>query len=483
MNTKSMKLSRRDALKSISLLGTGMLVAPVIQARSMKSSGKKSPQDKPGILAIGVNSRGMAVAMHACNFGTMVACCDADTATFGPFQARLKRYQSEAPVYYTDYKAALQRDDVDVVTIGTQDHWHALMTIDAIKAGKDVYLEKPMTLTIGEGKAVCEAVRNSDRVLQIGTQQRSEYDGIFLKAIAIAREGILGGNLKATAFLPKKRTEKDIYTVTNPPNSLNWDKWIGPVQELPYCPPRCHKNWRGFVETGYGALTDWGAHHVDIAHWALGVENTGPIEITGQGTFPLGKDNTLALINGKVSSSAFPNMYSIVRDFEGTLTFENGHVIQVTDKPLPASFAHHENGLLLEGDKGSIFMSRQTDGFNFEGSLGEQIKNDKDLQKQINEKVIALYKGKVPAYVQEERTGEAVARPHMKNFFSCVEDRSEPISDVFTTHRANSSAILAHSAMLLDRKLSWEPDKQEFTADDEANGLLFRPYRAPHELG
>ena len=482
MKSRKMGLSRRDALKSLSLLGSGIIVTPGLAVYASRPNQKKSISKRPGILAIGVNSRGMRVALNACNYGKMVACCDADTATFGKFQAELRAYQSEDPVYYTDYIDALERDDVDMVTIGTPDHWHALMITDALKAGKDVYAEKPMTLTITEGIAVCNAVRKSDRIVQVGTQQRSEYDGVFLKAVAIAKEGILGNRLKATAYVPKKRTVKEVYPVTNPPASLNWDRWCGPVQELRYCPQRCHKDWRGFVETGHGAITDWGAHHLDIANWALGVDNTGPVEISGEGIFPYGKDATYAVITGEKPSSSLPNSFSIVRDYQAEMIFGNGNSIIITDKPLPAAFADHSNGLLIEGEHGSIFMSRQTTGFDFQGSLGENIKNDKPLQQRIIDRVMKLYKGKTPAFLVEEMTGERVVSPHMKNFFDCMEDGNEPISDVFSAHRANSSALLAHASILLGRTLKWNADNQEFWNDNEANRLLARPYREPYSL-
>ena len=477
MKKAKMSLSRRDALKKMALMGSGLVITPGLPAKSLKRSNKSLPGNRPGILAIGVYTRGMHVALHACNYGRVVACCDADTATFGKFRAAVRQYQSEDPVFYTDYRDALKRKDVDIVIIGTPDHWHTIMLADALEAGKDVYIEKPLTLTIAEGMAVCEAVRKSDRVVQVGTQQRSEFDGIFLKAVAIAKEGILGKKLKATAYLPKTRTSKEVYPVTNPPDSLNWDMWCGPVQKLPYCPQRCHLDWRGWVETGHGTITDWGAHHIDIAQWALGVDHTGPFEITGEGVFPHGKEATLEVITGKKPSSSLPNSYSAVRDYHAELKYENGHTLRVTDEPLPPEYSAHRNGLLLEGEEGSIFMSRRTRGFDFDGTLGEAIKNDNALQQKINNRVIQLYKKKTPAYLVDEMDEAQASTAHMKNFIDCVMDRSEPISDVFTAHRANSSALLAHASMLLGKTLKWNPNRQEFVGDVPANQLLSRAYR------
>jgi myo-inositol 2-dehydrogenase / D-chiro-inositol 1-dehydrogenase len=271
---KTNSLSRRNAIKTISLLGTGMFISPTLSATPLQSGKKKKPVNKElGILSIGVRKRGLAVAMGACNYGKMVACCDVDTAIFGAFQKKLASYQDQVPVYYTDYRQALERKDVDIVTIGTPDHWHALMIIDAIEAGKDVYVEKPMTLTIEEGIAVCEAVKRTGRVVQVGTQQRSEYNGIFLKAVAIAQLGILGNKLTASVYIPSSYGgSTEVFPVTEVPDSLLWNQWCGPVQKFPYTAERAHARWRLWVETGYGPLTDWGAHHIDIAQWALGAD-------------------------------------------------------------------------------------------------------------------------------------------------------------------------------------------------------------------
>ena len=477
MKTTKMSLSRRDALKKMAVMGSGLFITSGLSARSLKTKNKNLPGNSPGILAIGVNSRGMHVALHACNYGKVVACCDPDTATFGKFRASVRQYQDEDPVFYTDYRDALEQKDVDIVIIGAPDHWHTLMLVDSLAAGKDVYIEKPLTLTIAEGIALCEAVRKSDRVVQVGTQQRSEFDGIFLKAVAIAKEGILGKKINATAYLPKSRTSKEVYPITDPPDSLNWDMWCGPLQYLPYCPQRCHSDWRGWVEAGYGTITDWGAHHIDIAQWALGVDHTGPVEIIGEGVFPHGKKTTLDVITGKKPSSSLPNSFSVVRNYHAKLKYENGTTLQVTDKPMPSEYSRHRNGLLLEGENGSIFMSRMTRGFDFDGTLGKKIKNDKAMQQKINNRVIRLYKRKTPAYLVEEMDKAQASTAHMKNFIDCVMDRSEPISDVFTAHRANSTAILANASMLLGKPLKWNPDKQEFVGDALANQLLSRAYR------
>ena len=473
------KVTRRDALKTISLLGSGILIPHEISVFSSKMDGN-IPEKELGILAIGVNKRGLAIALSACRYGKMIACCDADTATFGLFQKRLREYQEEDAVYYTDYRTALERKDVDIVTIGTPDHWHARMIIDAINAGKDVYVEKPMTLTIDEGIKVCEAVKKSGMIVQVGTQQRSEYEGVFLKAVACAHLGLLGKKLKATVYLAscywKELTE---FPVSDPPDSLNWDKWCGTINELPYCPERVHGSWRSWVETGYGPLTDWGAHHIDIANWALGVGDTGPTEISAEGTFPLGNEVTYQILVGEKSSFDIPNHFSTVSNYKAELNFENGNVIIINGQDGPPQISKVPNGLLLEGEKGNIWISRSGKVKQFEGSIPDQIKNDKKLQQMVDEKVIELYNNKRPTWMDAEMLWDILPTAHMKNFIDCVHDRTQPISDVFTHHRSNSVAILAHAGMLLKRKLTWNPEIQKFVNDEEADRLLSRVQKEP----
>lgn len=166
--------------------------------------GGRSGGDGARFLAIGVRGRGGAISVGSCAFGRVVACCDVDTASVERFCDQLDRVQPERPKVYGDYREALARDDIDAVTIGTPDHWHAKMIVDAVRAGKDVYVEKPMTLTAADGEAVCRVVRESGRIVQVGTQQRSEYDGVFLKAVALARLGGFGPRLVATVKLPPR---------------------------------------------------------------------------------------------------------------------------------------------------------------------------------------------------------------------------------------------------------------------------------------
>ncbi|MEX0981954.1 MAG: Gfo/Idh/MocA family oxidoreductase [Bacteroidales bacterium] len=479
---KMYNVSRRDALKTITILGSGLLTAPEITAMSSKMH-DKTPEKDLGILAIGVNRRGLAIALSACRYGKMIACCDVDTATFGLFQKRLREYQDEDAVYYTDYRAALERKDVDIVTIGTPDHWHARMIIDAIEAGKDVYVEKPMTLTIDEGIKVCEAVKKSGRIVQVGTQQRSEYEGVFLKAVACAQMGLLGKTLKATVYLPSNYwKELAEFPITDPPDSINWDKWCGPIQKMPYCPERAHRSWRSWLETGYGPLTDWGAHHIDIANWALGVADTGPTEITAEGTFPLGNELSYQILVGEKSSFDIPNHFSTVYNYKAKLNFENGNAIIINGQDEPPEISKVPNGLLIDGEKGNIWIGRRGNFQQFEGSIPDKIEKDKKLQQKVDDKVIELYNNRKPIWMDAELLWDILPTAHMKNFIDCVYDRSKPISDVFTHHRSNSAVILAHASMLLKRKLSWNPEKQKFVNDEEANRLLSRVQREPYKV-
>ena len=403
--------------------------------------------DRLGVGSIGVGGRGSGIGRDAGGKGNMIACADIDAQRAERFASR---FDGKCEIY-SDYRQLLEREDIDVVTIGTPDHWHVKIAIEAMKAGKDVYCEKPLTLTIDEGKKICKVVKETGRVFQVGTQQRSAHQ--FLLAIAIARSGRLGTPLKATCSIGGGPASEPFPTA-DPPEHLDWNTWLGQCPEVPYTPQRCHGTFRWWLEYSGGKLTDWGAHHVDIAHWGLGKEATGPAEIQGEGTFPNIPDDLdpVAFFAGK---QKIPNGYNSAMQFHIDLKFVDGSQIYVQHGP--------DNGIWFEGSKGRIFVNRRR-------ITGTPVEELTDADKEMFEQEIQkLYKGK-------ERRG------HMQNFFDCVKDRGEPVSDVFSHHREVSSCHLSNIAMLLKRKLQWDPDKEDFIGDEQASALVSRPQRAPFTI-
>ncbi len=402
----------------------------------------------PGILAVGVGGRGTGIALAAASHGRILAVCDADSAQSAKFLQALAKRQAFKPETHRDYRRFLERKDIDAVTIGTPDHWHTKILIDAVQAGKDVYCEKPLTLTIDEGRQICRAVRKTGRVVQVGTQQRTEFKQVFLQAVALARSGRLGDRLTATCFIGAGSTGGP-YPTSEPPSTLDWDFWLGQAPVVPYAPQRCHRTFRWWLEYSGGKLTDWGAHHIDIAHWALGVENTGPIEIEGKGEWPLGREATLAFMLGKTRGASLPNAYNTPRTFQITLRFANGNTIIVKDGP--------GNGIEIAGEKGKLFVSRKA----IEAPAADPAWLDAEVRK--------LYRGKVPS-------------SHMLDFIECVKDRKQPVSDVFTHHRAMTSCHLCNISMLVGRKLKWDPVKERILGDSEAAALVSRRQRKPYRV-
>lgn len=407
----------------------------------------ESANESIGIGAIGVGGRGSGIGHDAARFGVMLACADVDKSHAEKFAAR---YQGQCAVF-TDYRRLLDRKDIHVVTIGTPDHWHTKIAVEAMLAGKDVYCEKPLTLTIDEGKILRRVVAQTRRVFQVGTQQRS--DRRFLQAVALARSGRLGKPLKATCSIgagPKGGP----FPTSDPPAELNWDFWLGQAPLVPYTKERCHGTFRWWLEYSGGKLTDWGAHHVDIAQWGIGCESTGPIEVEGEGEFPTLPENfdPVAFFAGRLKLA---NAYNTATTFRCTLKFANGSTIIVQHGP--------DNGVWFEGADGRIFVNR--------GRItGAPIEQMSEADKAwLEEEVRKLYKGRE-------------LRGHMANFFECVRDRGEPISDVASHHRELSSCHMCNIAMLLKRKLRWDPEKEEFIGDEQANALLSRPQRKPYTI-
>jgi len=447
--------SRREFLKK-SAAASALISTPYIwtssEARALDLN------SKPTVAAIGVGgsrgaySQGGHIARRAAGLGTMIAVCDVDdihTDEFNKaFDGKLRRYR--------DYRELIEKEKPEVVTIGTPDHWHVPISIAALRAGADVYCEKPLTLTIQEGIDICKVVEETGRVFQVGTQQRSENGDKFLKAIAIVQSGRLGKNVNA--FVAIGGAPGDGPFESSPtPEGLDWEMWVGPAPPAKYSLER-RKNFRWWYEYSGGKMTDWGAHHIDIAQWALGHDHSGPVQVRAQGKFtsivPADLDWD-AFLDGEIS---LPDGFNTATEFSIDLQYDDGAVLSVHDHYKREGGIDFGNGILFEGDKGRIFVNRSK-------LQGKPIDNltEKDHE-EINKQVTKLYKGR--------KTGN-----HMKNFFESIVDRVQPISDVFTHHRTMTSCHLCNIGLMLGRELNWDPQHEKFVGDDQANALMARKSR------
>jgi myo-inositol 2-dehydrogenase / D-chiro-inositol 1-dehydrogenase len=451
-----MTTSRREFFKRSAAAGA-LVSVPYHWAEGATSVPKQD--DRRTVAAIGVGgsqgaySQGTSIAMRASQFGRMVAVCDVDSVHCGEFNSKFDNKLA----MYGDYRQLLEREKPQIVTIGTPDHWHVPIAIAALRAGCDVYCEKPLTLTIDEGKRIRDVVKETDKVFQVGTQQRSENESRFLKAIAIVQSGRLGKKVNAHAAIGGGPVGGPFET-SKPPAGLNWDMWVGGAQEAEFSTER-RKEFRWYFDYSGGKMTDWGAHHIDIAQWALGHDRTGPVKISGTGKFtPIvpEKFDWVAYFAGK---EKLKNGYHTESKFDIDLEFADGSVLHVCDEYLsPDGKTKHENGILFEGEEGRIFVNREK----LTGKPVEEM--TKDEQKKLDEEVVKLYGGKQPV-------------GHMQNFFDCVESRGTPISDVETHHRTMTSCHLCNIALMLDRELHWDPATEQFEGDEQATLLMSRPKR------
>ena len=439
--------SRREFVKSASLAAGSLIIPFVWTGCSTRPALSGKAADKLNVGSIGLGGQGSGIGNWAGGLGNMLACCDVDQLHADQFAAK---YEGKCQIY-GDYRRLLERKDIDVVTIGTPDHWHAAIAIAAMESGKDVYCEKPLTLTIDEGKKLCAVVRRTGRILQVGTQQRS--DKRFLNAVALVRSGRLGKNLSATCYIGKAPRGGPFQTSV-PPATLDWDFWMGQTPKVDFTSAKCHETFRWWLQYSGGKLTDWGAHHVDIAQWGLGLDHTGPVEIEGEGVFPNIPDNfdPVDFFAGNVQLA---NSYNAATAFRIILTFANGFKIKLE---------HAENGVEFRGENGNLFVNREQ----ISGSIIDAL-TDRDQEWLVGERT-KLYKG-LPQH------------GHMQNFFQCVQERRQPVSDVHSHHRMLSSCQMGNIAMLLKRKLRWDPERELFVGDEQANALLSRPRRKGFELG
>lgn len=420
----------------------------------------QSPNDIPGLGLVGAGRMGhnhMRFAKGMCN---VVAVCDVDTSRREKAKRNLSGGKAEA---YNDYRAVLDSQNVDVVYIATPDHWHAKILIEAMKAGKDVYCEKPLTLTVDEGKQVRKVEKETGRIVQVGTMQRSFLD-LFVKAVAMAGEGRLGKIHRITATIGGGPTSGEIPAV-DPPAWLDWNQWLGPAPERPFrlAPAEgkadewfigdtnCHNRFRCWLDYSGGSMTDWGAHHVDIACWALRAA---------------GQSDTLAEIGGEASfpveyKDGYPlqvDRYHTANAFKMVATMTDGGELLIN--------SHGRNGVLIEGERGRIFVNRE----NLQGKPVEQL-SESPLP---DDAVAKTYKGLPTPFNRHQN--------HWANFFHCVRERVEPISDVTSHLRALDICHLANISARLGRPLQWDAENEQVAGDDQANTLLSREYRQGFEI-
>ena len=454
-----MTSSRRNFLKKSAVATVAASSIPYIW--TSEASAKSRYDDQLTVAAIGVGgsrgryNRGGNVSRQAAKFGKMIAVCDVDqlhTAEFNAdeqFGGKLKEY--------VDYRKLIDTEKPDIVVIGTNDHWHVPIATYALRAGCDVYCEKPLTLTIDEGKEICKVVKETGKVFQVGTQQRTEMGQMFLKAVAMVQGGYIGDNVKAHIAIGSAPGEGP-FENTQVPEKLDWDFWVGPARSAEYSLER-RKFFRWYMEYSGGKMTDWGAHHIDIAQWAIGKDQTGPVSISGTGKFgnvvPAGF-NWVDFFDGKAE---LDNGYNAATKFNLDLTFDNGSVLNVNDAYVSEDGkTKFPNGILFQGSKGRFFVNRgKLTGKPVEALTESDNKN-------IEEAMAKLYKNKP-------------ITSHMQNFFECVKDRTEPISDVYSHHRTMTSCHMCNIALMVGEDLKWDPVNEEFIGNEMANRLKSRASR------
>ncbi len=459
--------TRRHFLRS-TLVGTAAAASTQLGRRLLADDASDSTlNDRPILGCIGTGSRWNAVGPNAMEFADCVAVCDVDANHVADAVAVVTKKQDRTPDTYEDYERLLERKDIDVVTIVTPDHWHTKIAIDAMRAGKDVYCEKPLTLTIEEGKQICQVVKETGRVFQVGTQQRSEMSLRFLQAVAMLQDDRIGQVQQVDVAIGGSPTS-GVIPKAAPPTGLNWDKWLGQApwadfrfQETEgsqWGNSRCHYEFRWWYEYSGGKLTDWGAHHVDIAQWGIGQlgEGQGPTLID-----PIEVAHPIPLENGHPSRD---DEYNCATKFMIRVDFPNGVVMNIHDSCEDDPNLAFDNGIMFTGDKGRFLVNRsKIVGAPVEALADHPLPEDA---------LVRAYKGKEPG-------GK---NAHMRNFFDCVKTREEPISDVFTHHRALTTCHLANIAIRLGRSLKWDARSEQIVGDDEANGWQRREQRAGYEI-
>jgi predicted dehydrogenase len=425
MKSSSPSLSRRSFLQHAVLATSGAAMAigvPHVRTRAA-SVGTGVRQDvRVGVIAVGNQGRPLMLQ----NVQNVVAVCDVDSDRLAAAKKEVENRTKRVCASYGDYRRMLDDKEVDAVIIATPDHWHALQTVHACEAGKDVYVEKPLTLVVDEGRVMVQVARKHKRIVQTGSQQRS--DDRFRLACELVRSGRVGALRTVRVGLPAVNFNADPVPDSEPPPELDYDLWLGPAPWRPYNKNRVHYNFRFFWDYSGGQMTNWGAHHIDIAQWGLGMDNSGPVEIESL-------------------SAKFDDRVEVPLESELVYRYANGVEMFVSQGP------DRRMGTVFEGDQGSIYVNRGR----LESTPEEIVKTP-------------LGPGDVRLYE---------SRNHLDNWYECIKSRNLPICDVEIGHRSATVCHLGSVAMRVGGKLGWDPVKEQLDGDSQSAKLMRYDYRAP----
>lgn len=460
--TKISSMSRRDYLRTSALGAAGLFVAPHIVPASVL--GKNAPSNKIQIGQIGCGriARGHDLAETLkYDIARVVAVCDVDRKRMKEGKEMVEKWYAENKgqdpyvdvKMYEDYRDMLADPGIDAVIISTPDHQHSPLAVEAALAGKHIYMQKPASLTIEGGRVMSDIVHRTGIVFQIGSQQRS-FDPWpqFKIACELVRNGRIGEIQTIQVGLPGDPPGGSGKPMPVPEN-LNYDAWLGSTPDVPYTLDRVHPQddysrpgWLRCEQFGAGMITGWGAHHIDTAHWGMGTEFTGPVEIMAEAEFP----------------SPDSGLWNVHGDFKVEAKYANGVTMFIT--------GDYPNGVRFEGSEGWIFVSRGNVGVTASdpttrtASKALNASDPKILQSVIGKDEIHLYHS-------EEQHG---------NWLDCIKTGQLTVAPVEVAHRSCSACLVSHIAMKLGRKLYWDPVKERFRNDDEANSMLSRPQRYPY---
>ncbi len=462
MSSNNDSASRREFLRTSAIAAFPAIVPSTV-------FGKSAPGNLIQVAQIGCGRIARAsefpgVLRHSA-IARFVAVCDLDSVRLGDAKRLVEdHYAAEfgsenyARVKtYGDYHEMLEDKSIDAVCISTPDHWHAQPAMEAALAGKDIYLQKPASLTISEGRQMADTVKQSNRILQLGSQQRSALP--FRLACELIRNGRIGKIREIYIGLPEDPAGEEEAEMPVPSN-LNYDAWLGSTPTVYYTEKRVHPQsadmkvrydrpgWLRCEQFGAGMITGWGAHHIDTAHWAMGTEETGPVEVSATAQFPK------------------KGLWDVHGPYHVKARYANGATMYISEK--------YPTGLRFIGEDGWIWVTR-----------GRWTPADAAPGKPRSE-VLDAHDPRILAAGIADHEIHLHASPqndHHLDWLTSIRSRQQPVAPVEVGHRSCSACLVAHSAMRLGRTLNWDPQAERFVNDDEANRMLSRPQRAPYGTG